>query len=122
LVLAMGGSRLAYRAWREGHLAGLVAKPQAAPVLVLGAGSVAAALVKDLALSPQWHVVGLLDDDPGKRGAELVGVKVLGPLERLPSIADRLAVTQAIIAMPEATHGERKRAVDLCTRAGIQVM
>ncbi|HYY62768.1 MAG TPA: nucleoside-diphosphate sugar epimerase/dehydratase, partial [Burkholderiales bacterium] len=114
--------RLAYRAWREGHLAGVVAKPQATPVLVLGAGAVAAALVKDLAASPQWRVVGVLDDDPGKRGAELVGVKVLGPLERVAEIAERHEVTQAIIAMPEATHVERKRAVDLCTRGGIAVM
>jgi len=122
LAMVMGGNRLAYRAWREGQLAGVVAKPQAAPVLVLGAGTVAAALVKDLAASPQWRVVGLLDDDPGKRGAQLVGVKVLGPLERVAEIAGRYSVTQAIIAMPEATHIERKRAVELCTRGGISVM
>jgi len=122
LTMVMGGSRLAYRAWREGHLVGVVAKPQATPVLVLGAGSVAAALLKDLAASPQWRVVGVLDDDPGKRGAELVGVKVLGPLERVAEIAQRYSVTQAIIAMPEATHTARKRAVDLCTRAGVAVM
>ena len=122
LAMVMGGNRLAYRAWREGQLAGIVAKPQAAPVLVLGAGAVAAALVKDLASSPQWRVVGLLDDDPGKRGTQLVGVKVLGPLERVAEIAERYSVTQAIIAMPEATHGERKRAVELCTRGGVAVM
>ena len=122
LAMVMGGNRLAYRAWREGHLAGIVAKPQAAPVLVLGAGAVAAALVKDLAASPQWRVVGVLDDDPGKRGAQLVGVKVLGPLERVAEIAERHRVSQAIIAMPEATHTERKRAVELCTRGGISVM
>jgi FlaA1/EpsC-like NDP-sugar epimerase len=122
LAMVMGGNRLAYRAWREGQLAGIMAKPQAAPVLVLGAGAVAAALVKDLASSPQWRVVGLLDDDPGKRGTQLVGVKVLGPLDRVAEIAERYSVTQAIIAMPEATHGERKRAVELCTRGGVAVM
>src|SRR5205814_3382670 len=56
LLGAMCGSRVAYRAWREGHLAALVARPQAAPVLVLGAGSVAAALLKDLAASSEWRV------------------------------------------------------------------
>jgi len=122
LAAAMGGSRLAYRAWREGRLASLVARPQANPVLVLGAGAAAAALVKELAASPQWRVVGLLDDDPAKRGAELVGVKVLGPLGRVADIAGRYGITQAIIAMPGATHGERKRAVDLCTKAAITVM
>jgi FlaA1/EpsC-like NDP-sugar epimerase len=122
LALAMGGSRLAYRAWREGRLTTLVAKPNAVPVLVLGAGGAAAALLKDLATSPQWRVVGILDDDATKRGGELVGVKVLGAFERVGAIAERLGVTQAIIAMPSATHGERKRAVDLCNQAGVSVM
>jgi FlaA1/EpsC-like NDP-sugar epimerase len=122
LVIAMGGSRFAYRAWREGRLVSLVAKPQSSPVLVIGAGMAAVALVKELAANPQWRVVGLLDDDPAKRGAEVVGVEVLGAIERVGEIADRLGVTQAIIAMPEATHSERKRAVELCTKAGIAVM
>jgi FlaA1/EpsC-like NDP-sugar epimerase len=122
LAVAMGGSRLVYRAWREGQLAGVVARPRAVPVLVLGAGSVAASLVKELAASPQWRVVGLLDDDPHKRGTALVGVKVLGALDRIAEIAESHGVTQAIIAMPEATHIERKRVVDLCNRAGIDVM
>ena len=122
LALAMGGSRLAYRAWREGHLTSIVAKPQAAPALVIGAGAAAAALIKDLARSPQWRVVGVLDDDLGKSGAELVGVKVLGGVSSVGVHAQRYGVAQAIIAMPEATHGERKRVVDLCTQAKVAVM
>ena len=122
LAAAMCGSRLAYRAWREGRLSSLVAKPQANPVLVLGAATAAAALIKELAASPQWRVVGVLDDDPGKRGAELAGIKVLGGIDRVGAIAQRYGVTQAIIAMPEASHGERKRAVELCTQAGVSVM
>jgi len=39
----MGGSRLAYRAWREGRLTALVARPLAAPALVIGAGAAAVA-------------------------------------------------------------------------------
>lgn len=122
LAFAMGASRLAYRAWKEGQLAPLVVKPQAAPVLVLGAGSAAAALVKDLARSAQWRVVGVLDDDAAKLGGELVGVKIRGVIERVGEIAERFGVTQAIIAMPGATHRGRKRAVDICTKAGISVM
>ncbi|HMA87181.1 MAG TPA: polysaccharide biosynthesis protein, partial [Burkholderiales bacterium] len=47
LVGAMSGSRLLYRAWKEGRLLGLVRHPEAAPVLVLGAGGAAAALLRD---------------------------------------------------------------------------
>jgi FlaA1/EpsC-like NDP-sugar epimerase len=122
LVLMMGTSRLAYRTWKEGRLSSLVTSPQAVPVLVLGAGSAAAALVKDLAVSPHWRVVGVLDDDSIKIGGSLVGVKILGVIERVADIAARFGVSQAIIAMPGATHSARKRAVDLCTKAGISVM
>jgi len=122
LVVAMGGSRFGYRAWREGRLASLFANPQAIPVVVLGAGAAAAALLKELASSHQWHVVGLLDDDPGKRGAALAGVQVLGPLASVGQVAERYRVAQAIIAMPEASHEVRTRAVDLCAGAGLTVM
>jgi len=47
---------------------------------------------------------------------------VLGPIRQVGLIAERHNVTQVIIAMPEATHGERKRAVELCNKAGISVM
>jgi FlaA1/EpsC-like NDP-sugar epimerase len=122
VVLTMGGSRLAYRAWKEGHFATLVTKPEATPVLILGAGAAAAGLLKDLAAHPAWRVVGLLDDDPRKQGSELLGEKVLGPIERVGEVAQRLMVEQAVIAMPGATHQQRKRAVDLCKQAGLSVM
>ena len=122
LASVMCGSRLAYRAWREGMLLPVLVKPQANPVLVLGAGSTAAALIRDLALHSQWRIVGLLDDDPAKQGAELAGMKVLGRIDQVAEIAERHGMTEVIMAMPEATHGERKRAVELCTRAGITVM
>jgi FlaA1/EpsC-like NDP-sugar epimerase len=122
LMLVMGGSRLGYRAWREGRFFPTLARPQATPVLVLGAGPAAAALLKDLAASPQWRVVGVLDDDAAKRGGELLGVKILGGIDSVERMAQRHGVTQAIIAMPEITHGARKRAVDLCAAAGISAM
>jgi FlaA1/EpsC-like NDP-sugar epimerase len=122
LAAAMSGSRLAYRAWKEGRFMPAMAKSQATPVLVLGAGNSAAGLIKELAASPRWQVVGLLDDDAGKRGAAVLGVKVYGGIDRVGEVAKGLEVTQAVIAMPSATHGERKRAVDLCEAAGLKVM
>jgi FlaA1/EpsC-like NDP-sugar epimerase len=122
LIGAMCGSRLLYRAWKERTLLGMVRRPEASPVLVLGAGTAASSLLRDLANSSQWRVVGLLDDDPGKHGSEIQGVKILGALDQLGAAARQRAVTQAIVAMPGATHGQRKRAVELCAAAGLQVM
>jgi FlaA1/EpsC-like NDP-sugar epimerase len=122
LAGAMCGSRLLYRVWKEGRLLGLVRHPEASPVLVLGAGKAAAVLLRDLANSAQWRVVALLDDNARLHGASIQGVKVVGPLSKIGEVAQRFGVTQAVIAMPGATHAARKRAVDLCATAGLQVM
>jgi FlaA1/EpsC-like NDP-sugar epimerase len=122
LVAFMAGSRFAYRAWKEGHFGTLVTKPDATPVLVLGAGQAAAILLKELSANRAWRVVGLLDDDPRKRGAELMGEKVLGPIDRVGEIAKRLTVTHAILAMPGAAQAARKRVLDLCASHGLNVM
>jgi FlaA1/EpsC-like NDP-sugar epimerase len=53
---AMCASRLFYRAWKEGRLLTLISAPNASPVLVLGAGKAAAALISELAASQQWRV------------------------------------------------------------------
>jgi FlaA1/EpsC-like NDP-sugar epimerase len=122
LAGAMCGSRLLYRAWKERTLIGMMRHPQAQPALVLGAGTAASSLLRDLANSSQWRVAGLLDDDAGKRGSAIQGVKILGGLPEVGAAAARFGVTQAIIAMPGATHSQRRRAVDLCAAAGLEVM
>ena len=121
LVVLMGGSRLAYRAWREGQFKGIFAKPGATPVLVLGAGAAAAALLKDFAARRDLRVLGLLDDAPDKQGGEILGVKILGTLDEVAAFAARLGVTQAIIAMPGASHRARLRALEQCKAAGLSV-
>jgi len=117
----MCGSRLAYRAWKE-HRLDVLAGAQQEPVFVLGAAEAAVSLIKDLARSPQWRVAGVFDDDAAKIGRQLMGVNVLGRLADVPAWTGRLSVTQAIIAMPEASHTERRRVVEICQGAGLKVM
>ena len=62
LMLMMGGSRFAYRSWKEHQLYG-INQMRGEPVLVLGAGEAAIALLKDLERSQEWRVIGLLDDN-----------------------------------------------------------
>jgi FlaA1/EpsC-like NDP-sugar epimerase len=121
LVMIMGGSRLGYRMWREHRLYGPL-QLAGKPVLILGAGEAAAGLVKELSRSPEWRVVGLLDDNPAKVGQQLQGVKVLGPCGALPEIAPRLGVEHAIIAMPSQSHTVRRRAAELCASAGVRAL
>ncbi|MGE5522734.1 MAG: polysaccharide biosynthesis protein [Rhodospirillaceae bacterium] len=121
LAMLMGGSRLAYRAWKEQRLDSLIPGDRE-PVFVLGGAESAVALIKDLARSPLWNVVGVFDADGGGQGRQLHGVNVLGSFMDLERWAKKLSVLQVIIAMPEATHSERRRAVDHCRAAGLKVL
>ncbi|OGA48374.1 MAG: multidrug MFS transporter [Betaproteobacteria bacterium RIFCSPLOWO2_12_FULL_62_58] len=121
LIMIMGGNRLAYRAWKERSLGALVPK-QREPVFVIGAEEAAVNLIKELARSPQWRVVGVFDDDATKHGRQLHGVNVLGRVDDLAAWKQRHDGRHAIIAMPEASHGVRRRAVEMCRRAGLNVL
>ncbi|HSH53916.1 MAG TPA: nucleoside-diphosphate sugar epimerase/dehydratase [Methylotenera sp.] len=121
LMMMMGGSRFAYRAWKEHQLYGATLK-QGAPVIVLGAGEAAVALLKDLARSTQWRVVALLDDDKTMLGREILGIKVLGAIQHLAEIHHRFEVKHVIIAMPSAHHQKRRQAVVLANELGLEVL
>lgn len=121
LMMIMGGSRIAYRAWKERMLGGFIGGERE-PVAVIGAEEAAVNLIKDLARSAQWSVVGVFDDDVAKIGRQLHGVNVVGRVEEIARWRDRLAFSQAILAMPEASHTERRRVVDICNDAGVKVL
>ena len=121
LILMMGGSRFSYRAWKEHHIYGLTYK-HGKPVLILGLGDAAIALLKDLARSNEWRVVGLLDNDTAIHDRELLGVKVLGSISQLPEFASKLGVSHAIIAMPSEAHQARRNAVEIANQIGLTVL
>jgi FlaA1/EpsC-like NDP-sugar epimerase len=120
LVSIMSGSRMAVRSFKEWSLYGRGG--EGLPVMVLGAGDAAVGLLKELSRSQEWRVVGLLDDDPQKRGRLLQGVRVMGALDDLPRLAARLKVRHAIVAMPSAAYPVRRRVVEICKRARVAVL
>ena len=121
LMLMMGGSRFVYRAFKEHQLYGK-ARKQGAPVIILGAGEAAIALVKDLARSTQWRVVALLDDDKTMHGREIFGIKVLGKIADLANVYNKFNVKHVIVAMPAAHHKKRRLAVEEANGLGLEAL
>ena len=118
LILIMGGSRVFYRSWKELY-AFRSEKQKGVPVLILGGGETAMALVKEFSRQRVWRPVGILEDNPKKHGRLIHDVEVLGTLEAVKTLSERLGVTHAIIAMPSADAATRRRAVALCAAAGV---
>jgi FlaA1/EpsC-like NDP-sugar epimerase len=121
LIVAMGGARFAYRAWREQQIYGRI-HMEGDPVLILGAGDAAVMLLRELKHSEEWRVVGLLDDEVEKRGRSIDGVSVLGGLGEVADHAARLQLKHVIIAMPSAAAGIRRRAAESAAAAGLMVL
>ncbi|MBK6358014.1 MAG: polysaccharide biosynthesis protein [Betaproteobacteria bacterium] len=120
LTVYMGGGRAVYRMWKEHRLyGGLVG--QGKPVVIVGAGRGGAMLLRELERSPDWRVVGLVDDDRSKWGRELSGHLVIGGIESLPDILDSAKASHVILAMPSAAADACRQATDLAVEAGAHV-
>lgn len=120
LLVIMAGGRFAFRIWKEHSLYANLKNGQGQPVLILGAGKAGARLLQELDRLGEWRVVGFLDDDPAKQQREIMGRRVLGPISNLESIAHRLKVRHAILAMPSANEEERQCISQLCLNLAIQ--
>ncbi|KRC73476.1 multidrug MFS transporter [Achromobacter sp. Root83] len=117
LLLVMGGGRAAWRMWKE-HWLYRAGFGQGTPVVVIGAGTAGAMLVRELGRSSDWHVVALVDDDPAKRGLEISGCRVAGGTDMLPEILNDYGAKHVILAIPSAKGVAIRRVSDIATRAG----
>lgn len=121
LAIIMGGSRFAYRSWKEHRLYG-PAKLRGQPVLVIGSGSTADSLLREIGRSGQWYAVAVLEDNPGRSGRQLRGLPIISPIDQIAAVAERFGAQHVIIAMPGARPAERRRAAELAAVAGLSVL
>src|SRR5690606_30537495 len=117
LLLIMGGGRAAWRMWKEYWLYGKKMK-QGKPVVVVGAGTAGAMLVRELGRSSEWDVVALVDDDRAKWGLELSGRRVEGGTDKLPEVLRQWNANHVILAMPSASAEALQRVTKIATEAG----
>ena len=92
-------------------------------VVILGEGAAGARLLS--VLREEWktpyHVIGFLDDGPGKAGTYIRGAKVLGPLNRLYELLEQRAVDEVLIALSEAGGAQIRDYVMACRKRGVPV-
>lgn len=117
LGLFLSGPRLIYRMWKD---QGVMMKA-GQRALVVGAGRAAELLVRDLLRerAAQFYPVVLVDDDPGKKGSEIHGVRVRGGCEKIPELIEAFDVEIILIALPSASDREMRRIVGILEGAGI---
>lgn len=120
LLIIMGGGRAAWRMWKEYRLyGGLVGAGK--PVIVAGAGTGGAMLVRELERNPDWRVVALVDDNRAKWGLELFGHPIEGGVDSLPEVLRAYRAKHVILAMPSAATATLKHATEVAVSAGAHV-
>ena len=85
-------------------------------VLIIGAGESGNALIKEIKNSRylKKRVVGVIDDNKGKLGGYIHGVKIVGTREDIIEKSEELHVHEIIVAMPSASPKQMKRILDIC--------
>lgn len=115
LVVCIFASRFSYRFFR-----GLKHKKQnkknLISVMVIGAGEAANLIIKEIVNSNFSTMVikCIIDDDKGKWGRYIQGIKVVGGRDKIVECADVYDVDEIIVAMPSAPRTEIKEILDIC--------
>ena len=108
-------ARLGYRVYREELRP--VAAEGVVRVLMVGAGSAAEAIIREILRMrvERYRVVGLVDNDPAKLRMLIHGLPVLGTTDEIRRICEEHRIEEIIIAMPSASQKQLRRVIDLCS-------
>lgn len=92
-------------------------------VLVIGAGQLAMALLRDVRRneSLNYQIVGLIDDDPDKKNMQMHGAKVLGNRNDIHRICENMDVEEIIFAIYALNPAEKTKILDICSKTGKKV-
>ncbi|MDE6882086.1 MAG: polysaccharide biosynthesis protein [Lachnospiraceae bacterium] len=115
LVVCIFASRFSYRFFR-----GLKHKQQnkknLISVMVIGAGEAANLIIREIVNSNFSTMVikCIIDDDKGKWGRYIQGIKVVGGRDKIVECADIYDVDEIIVAMPSAPRAEIREILEIC--------
>jgi FlaA1/EpsC-like NDP-sugar epimerase len=121
LLAFVAGTRLLARSLIERPRSGLVAHGK--EVLVVGAGDAGQLLIREMQRNRQLHYtpIGLIDDDPRKRGTRIHGVRVLGTTDDLRHLLRDNRPDELLIAIPSAPGEVRQKVVETARAEAIPV-
>jgi FlaA1/EpsC-like NDP-sugar epimerase len=119
-LVLIGGVRFAVRSVVERPSRGQLV-PRGREVLICGAGDAGNSILREMKRNHAlgYSPVGLIDDDPRKRGLRVLGTRVLGTRQELPQLLRDVPVDEVIIAMPSAPGRVRQEIVEACRAAEV---
>jgi len=91
-------------------------------LLIIGAGDTGEKMLREIRDNPRLNyvVAGFLDDDPKKKGMEIHGVPVLGPVPKIDKLAFHASMDEILIAIPSAPARQMRRIIQACEATGLK--
>lgn len=124
-IILIGGSRLAWRLFRDYAL--MLNKPRGGkPVLIVGAGDAGVLVAKELKshYNGRINIVGFVDDDLAKQKLKILNVPVLGDRNSIPHLVEQYSIQEIIIAIPSAEGKVVREIFTICqeTKAEVKIL
>ena len=88
--------------------------------MMIGAGEAGALVLREFKGSrfSRNKVVCLVDDDPLKKGRQLMGVPIVGGRDAIEAAVDKYGITEIVLAIPTLPPKTKKEIWDICSRTG----
>ena len=117
-IVLIGGARFVVRAYSEQARS----SPLGVNTLIVGAGRAGNLIVRELKGNPAlgYNPVGFVDDNPGKKGMNMQGLKVLGATSNLPQLIVKHSISRILIATPSARGDEVRHIIDKCRESKVE--
>lgn len=116
LIVAMSASRFMYRLLRQ-----LINEyrhtSEQLKIMIIGAGEATSVLMREISNSrylDNSKVVCIIDDDLGKVGKYIRGVKIVGTRDHIKEYARYYAIDEIIFAIPSASTKDKREILNIC--------
>lgn len=116
LIVAMSASRFMYRLLRQ-----LINEyrhtSEQVKIMIIGAGEATSVLMREISNSrylDNSKVVCIIDDDLGKVGKYIRGVKIVGTRDHIKEYARYYDIDEIIFAIPSASTKDRREILNIC--------
>ncbi|APC41952.1 polysaccharide biosynthesis protein [Clostridium estertheticum] len=92
-------------------------------VMIIGAGSAAAMVIKEMKSSSQskYMPIAVIDDEVYKKGNTIAGVKVLGNRKDIPKIVIEKNIETILIAIPTIDDEDKEEILEICKKTNCKI-
>lgn len=91
--------------------------------MVIGAGEAANVIIKEIINSnfSTMKIKCIIDDDKGKWGKYIQGIRVVGGREKIIDCAETYGIDEIILAVPSISRSQMKEILGLCKETGCKI-